>query len=418
MLSIIQSVIRESCVAMAPYPSARRLSPETNSSSEVNSSYIYLNANEWPWSHSIDLKSHGFNRYPSQQPSELIRWASQYYQVSSDQILLSRGSDEGIDLLTRLCCQPHRDQILICPPTFLMYEISARLQEIKICRVPLKQINHSIELDRQKLAMTLETQVGIKLIFLCSPNNPSGQSVPISHIADLCEQTYGRSLVVVDEAYAEFSDQPSAVSLLSRYDNLVVLRTLSKAFGLAGLRLGFTLGHPDLITVLQTIMAPYPIPSVVVTAALAQLNVMGMSLGNEHRSVDHPWRCAIQTLINERQRLYAALTMFTQQLERPKSESFPSELLKLELPIREVWPSSANFLLLQSDILKNNIPTLGEYLKSRGIIIRDVSHLMEKPGFYRVTVGTPKENTIFLEAIQSFMALPEFNGFVYDGVFT
>jgi histidinol-phosphate aminotransferase len=255
----IESLARPEIVAMKPYSSARKEAPGKG---------ILLNANESP---RPLLEEPGLlNRYPDPQPSELILRLSNLYKVPREQLLVTRGSDEGIDLLTRVFCRAGQDAIVQCPPTFGMYRIAAQTQGADIVSVPRK-IDDRFVLDEPALLNSIQQDDRIKLVFLTSPNNPTGDTIGSEFLRELLLLTSNRAIVILDEAYAEFSDQASASGMIADYENLVVLRTLSKAWAAAGLRCGAVLAQPSVISLLQRVIAPYPLPSPVVSLALRML---------------------------------------------------------------------------------------------------------------------------------------------------
>ena len=219
----VDDLIREDLRDFQAYSSARK---------EANVAAINLNANESPW-------ETGLNRYPDQQPAKLVARLAEYFSLKAAEILVTRGSDEGIDCLLRLFCRYQKDSIIVCPPTFGMYAVSAKLQGAAIIQVPLRCEDFSIDTN----AIVAQWQNTTRLVFICSPNNPTGSVVPLADIAVLCEQLSGKAMVVVDEAYIDFGSQESCTSLIKRFDNLVVLRTFSKAFGLAAARVGVLLSQ-------------------------------------------------------------------------------------------------------------------------------------------------------------------------------
>ena len=210
----IEALARPEIVAMQPYSSARTEAPARG---------ILLNANEAPRSL---LAGAGLNRYPDPQPQALVERLAALYGTRPDQVLVTRGSDEGIDLLTRVFCRAGRDAVLICPPTFGMYRIAAQSQGAAIVSLPRSPAN-GFRLDGSALLAALRTDPRIKLVFLTSPNNPSGDGVGQELLLELLEQARGRAVVVMDEAYAEFCGLPSSVALIDEHENLAVLRESS-----------------------------------------------------------------------------------------------------------------------------------------------------------------------------------------------
>jgi histidinol-phosphate aminotransferase len=258
----VEALARPDIVAMRPYSSARKEAPDTG---------ILLNANEAPRSLLGDAGWEGrLNRYPEPQPQRLVAELARLYGVPGEFVLVTRGSDEGIDLLTRVFCRAEQDAILHCPPTFGMYRIAAQAQGAAVVAVT-RDADSAFLLDERRLLETLEGDRRIKLLFLTSPNNPTGDVIEPRMLDSLLRRCRGRALVVLDEAYAEFCSHPSAAALLDDHENLVVLRTLSKAWASAGLRCGAVLAQPEVIDLLRRVIAPYPLPSPVIALALRML---------------------------------------------------------------------------------------------------------------------------------------------------
>ena len=260
----VEKLARPEIVAMKPYSSARKEAPGKG---------ILLNANEAPWS-LIDSEG-GLNRYPDPQPERLVKRLARLYSVREENVLVTRGSDEGIDLLTRVFCRAGQDAILQCPPAFGMYRIAAQAQGARVVSVARGAVDFS--LDAQGVLDALAQDVGIKLVFMTSPSNPTGDVLEDGFLERLLERAEGRALVVVDEAYAEFTDRRSAAALVDRHEHLVVLRTLSKAWAAAGLRCGTVIAQPPVISLLRRVIAPYPLPSPVVSLAMAMLEEKALS---------------------------------------------------------------------------------------------------------------------------------------------
>lgn len=338
------ALARPEIVAMSAYRSAR---------SEATKGSIWLDANENPWNNSP------YNRYPEPQPSLLVANLSQIYDVELDQILITRGSDEGIDLLVRLFCGAGKDQIMICPPTYGMYKVAATIQGAGIVEIPLnKEQDFSLNLPE-----ILENwRSSIKLIFLCSPNNPTGNLLATSDILSLCEKVDKKSIIVVDEAYIEFSTSNSLAKYLKDYPNLIVLRTLSKAYGLAGIRCGVTIANTEIIQLLKKIIAPYPIPKPIVNIASQSFNT-------------DIFKKQIKIMHQERSRLFDFLS-------------------KLSF-VKKVWKSEANFLLFEVSDSK----MLLNACLNKGIVLRDRSSEHNLSNCIRVTIGNPTENTFLMEVL-------------------
>lgn len=256
MARLARKTVRE----LTPYQSARRLGGNGD---------IWLNANESPFDNEYNISLARLNRYSECQPPELINAYADYANVKPEQVLTSRGADEGIELLIRAFCEPNQDSILYCPPTYGMYAISAETYDVNTKVVPLTS---KWQLDLEAISQNLD---GVKIVFVCSPNNPTGNLLARKDIEALLDMTASSSLVVVDEAYIDFCLEESTSDLLSSYPNLVILRTLSKAFALAGLRCGFTIANSDIIDVLLKVIAPYPVPVPVTEIAVQALSEAG-----------------------------------------------------------------------------------------------------------------------------------------------
>ncbi len=349
----ILPLARPEIVAMKPYSSAR---------TEAPSGGILLNANESPWSLLSDAgpadnaSVSGLNRYPDPQPFELVSALAKLYGVSEQQVLVTRGSDEGIDLLTRVFCRAGKDAIAQCPPNFGMYRIAAQTQGAAIVSIP-RQAGNDFRMEGDKLLAALETDSRIKLLFLTSPNNPSGDLIDRGLLFDLLEAAKGKAIVVLDEAYAEFSRQASASELINRYENLVVLRTLSKAWGAAGLRCGAALAQEEIISLLRRIIAPYPLASPVISLALRMLS---------------------DDLSGRQQ----------QMLEEVQgNKEYLLKLLAGRSFIRNIWPGEANFVLLRA----HKAEELLSFCAERGVVLRGFSSEPLLQGCIRISVGSTDE---------------------------
>ncbi len=344
-----ESLVRPAICRLVPYSSARS---QTGGGEKL----VYLDANENPFA----ADDRGYNRYPDPQPLELIQLFSELYQVKPEQVLVSSGSEAAIDHLIRVFCECGKDAIVTTPPTFMMYEIWAKIQCVNTLHVPLK--GDDLHLDVEAIKATWTS--GCKMLFLTTPNNPMGSLVRPEDILELCAALRGRGIVVVDEAYQEFSDQPSVVSYIPDHDNLVVLRTLSKAYGLAAARCAALLGCPELVACTRKVMAAYPIPKTSVDVVLEAMTFDK----RRQRLAD------VQTLKSERERLIAALT------GHPK--------------IKRVFPSSANFVLLEV----YDVESFLSALYKAGIVARD--RRSDWPNAVRLTVGTPAENDRVLRCLR------------------
>lgn len=258
----MEKLARQQIQALTPYLSARRIGGNGD---------VWLNANESPFNNEYKTDFARLNRYSDCQPKAMIQAYANYAGVQPEQVLTSRGADEGIELLIRAFCEPNQDAILFCPPTYGMYAISAETFGVERKRVPLTT---DWQLDLPSIEANLDR---VKLVFVCSPNNPTGNLVKRADIIKLLEMTQDRAIVVMDEAYIDFCPEASTVDLLAQYPNLAILRTLSKAFALAGLRCGFTLANAELINVLLKVIAPYPVPVPVAEIAVQALSPAGLA---------------------------------------------------------------------------------------------------------------------------------------------
>lgn len=378
MNSSVDSVLalaRPEILALAPYSSARK---------EARGGRVWLDANENPATPAAGQPL--FNRYPDPQPPDLVASLAALYGVTPAQCLVTRGADEGIDLLLRTFCRAGQDAILITPPTYGMYVVAAGIQGAKVVTVPLvRNTNFGLDADAVIAAVeaspapqeketiyssfhsnaepALDDPGPIKLVFLCSPNNPTGGLLGRDAVLKVVRSLAGRAVVVIDEAYVDFADQPSLATEIAANPNLVILRTLSKAFGLAGARIGTTIADPAVIGVLQKVIAPYPIPVPVLLAVRGSLSPEGLAAAQE----------SVATLLAERARLTAALA---------------------KLPaVKKVWPSDANYLLVE---VADGAKTMA-LARGTGVIWRDRGK--DVPNTIRITIGTAAENDETLEVM-------------------
>lgn len=355
MLKQIEQLARPAILKLRAYQSARSLATEAR---------VFLDANEAP---NAGAEA-GRNRYPLPQPRSLVETFAKLYGVEANQIVIGRGSDEAIDLLTRTFCEAGTDEILITPPTYGMYEVAAHTQGAAVAEVPLERNGVEWKINvagiaRQVAASDFKT----KIVYICSPNNPTGNAFPLAEIRAVCEAVAGRALVVVDEAYGEFAPEFSAVPLLHEFPNVVILRTLSKAWGLAGLRCGVALAHPDLISLLHKVRAPYPLPQPVIEEASRALSSDGQKA----------MRDRVNQLVNERERL---------------ARNF-RELASVEA----IFPSQGNFLLVQF----RDAAAAMNLCKQAGILLRNRDSELGLKGCVRITVGSKEENDLLLNTLRS-----------------
>jgi histidinol-phosphate aminotransferase len=339
----IQKLVRSHIADLQPYSSAR------DEFDTVESEVVYLDANENPF-------DNGVNRYPDPQQRKLKEVIARRRGVAANQLLLGNGSDEVLDLIFRAFCIPNQDKIIVMPPTYGMYKVLANINCISLDEVPL---NDDFQLFTKDILSQISTQT--KAIFLCSPNNPSGNSFRREDILTLLQSFTG--LVVIDEAYIDFSTQKSLVSDLSSYPNLIITQTLSKAYGLAGIRLGICIASEEIIDILNKIKPPYNINSLTQERAISALADWDTTQGQ------------ITQLIAERKGLFA-------QLEKI---SF----------VEKVYPSDSNFLLVRVDDANKRYAQLIE----NDIVVRNRSNQVGCENCLRFSVGTPQENQILIETL-------------------
>jgi histidinol-phosphate aminotransferase len=353
----IEALARPDIVALQPYSSAR---------SEAPAEGVLLNANEAPWSL---LGEAGWearlNRYPDPQPRALVSRLAGLYGRPPEQVLVTRGSDEGIDLLTRVFCRAGQDAVLHCPPTFGMYRVAAQAQGAAVVPVPR---GPGFRLDEQGVFDSLQADERIRLIFLTSPNNPTGDRVERDFLQRLLDRALGRALVILDEAYAEFGSQPSAAGLIDAHENLVVLRTLSKAWAAAGLRCGAVLARPEVISLLRRVIAPYPLATPVIALALRMLE---------------------DDMLARQRELLDALRA---------NKSLLLQTLTGRRGVREIIPGEANFVLLRVDDAEG----LLAFCASRGVMLRGFPGDPLLQGNVRISVGSAEDIAALSEALDAW----------------
>lgn len=353
----IVRLCRPEIYAMQPYSSAR-----TEGCQDAS---VYLDANENPYPpYPGDASTEGLNRYPEPQPALLLDRFAALYDVPRASIFLSRGADEAIDLLTRAFCAAGADGVLVTPPTFVMYETSAAVQGAAVHAVPLVR-GDRFELDVDAMLATHAAHPTTKLVFACSPNNPTGNLLRRADILRLATSLLGQALVVVDQLYVDYSGEPSLSTELADHPNLVVLRSLSKEYSLAGERLGVTLAHPEVVAILRRVMAPYSLTASAIRTVTAATTADGIAYGQAN----------IRRLVAERARVAAALA------------SSPA--------VVHVHPSDANFLLVQVP----DPELLTKRMADHGIKIRNRTTAVQ--GTVRITIGTPAQNDAMLAVVRS-----------------
>lgn len=339
----LNELLRKNIANLKPYSSAR---DEFSGSASV-----FLDANENPY-------DTGYNRYPDPYQQEVKKRIAEIKGVQTNQIFLGNGSDEPIDLLYRAFCNPGIDNSVIMDPSYGMYTVSADINDIEIRKVLL---NDDYQIEASKLLAAADDKS--KLLFLCSPNNPTANSLDRGEIIKVIEGFDG--IVVVDEAYIDFAPGTTLLADLDKYPNLVVLQTFSKAWGLAGIRLGIAFASPEIIGILSKIKYPYNIN------ALTQQRVL-QSLANEEEK--NKW---VETIIAERAKLAEELKQFTF--------------------VQKIYPSDANFLLVKMEGAREKF----EYLMNCGVIVRDRSKVTLCENSLRITVGSPEENRELIERLKN-----------------
>jgi histidinol-phosphate aminotransferase len=337
----IDALVQPHLLDLQPYATARH--------EYVGTAEVYLDANESPFNTTL-------NRYPDPAQKDLRTEIALQKGLRLEQVFTGQGSDEAIDLLTRLCCRPGIDEVIVCPPTYGVYAIAARLQQAKVVEVPL-----TADFQLDVAGILAASNPNSKILWLCSPNNPTGNLMAEAAVLELLHAFPG--LVVVDEAYIDFAQNKSWSAALADFPRLVVLQTMSKGWGLAAVRLGMAFAHPRLIELLQRIKSPYNLSGPSQQTALERLQ----------NATDT--RNQIDLLVAERHQLATDLS---------------------ELPsVLQVYPSQANFLLVRFQ----NARATYELLLQNGILVRDRSTVPGCEGCLRISLGTPTENKKLLQIL-------------------
>jgi histidinol-phosphate aminotransferase len=344
----LEELIRPHILDLTPYSSARDEYSGKNG--------IFLDANENAFGSVI---TESYNRYPDPYQNQLKQKISGIKKIRPDQIFLGNGSDEPIDLIIRMFCTPRRDNIIVMPPTYDMYAVSASIHEAEVRRVPLKE-DYEINVE----GIFRKIDVNTKIIFICSPNNPTGNSFKRKNIEQILTDFEG--ITVIDEAYIDFSKAEGFLGVLNRFDNLIILQTLSKAWGLAGLRLGMAFANKKIIQILNKIKFPYNINVATQKLALDALNF-------ENRKEE-----MVKAILDQRSYL-------------------EKELKEMDI-VEEIHPSDANFLLVR---FKEAAPVF-RYLLDRNIIVRNRSKLVLCDNALRITVGIPEENAVLISQLKKY----------------
>ncbi|MFQ3578978.1 MAG: histidinol-phosphate transaminase [Bacteroidales bacterium] len=345
----IFNLIRENIRQLKPYTSAR-----DEFSGDAN---IFLDANENSYGSVSNLES---NRYPDPYQTELKKKIAKLKHVPEKNIFIGNGSDEAIDLLIKLFCYPGKDKIIITPPTYGMYKVQADINDIECIEVPLVK---TFEPDSTAICK-IGQDTTVKMVFLCSPNNPTGNILNQEYIMEILDSFNG--IVVIDEAYIDFSGTRSLTALLPEFPNLVILQTLSKAWGLAALRIGLMFAHEEIIRFINKIKLPYNISGIVQKLASDALN------NNVQKEL------FVQKILNQKQWL-------------------KKQLQNLSC-VKHIYPSDANFFLVKT----TDANTIYKYLINKGIVVRNRSNVTLCYNCLRITVGTETENKYLIEALSKF----------------
>ncbi|MBP9108548.1 MAG: histidinol-phosphate transaminase [Pyrinomonadaceae bacterium] len=338
-------------------PNIRNLKPYSSARSEFEgSAEVFLDANENAFGSPAGA---GLNRYPDPLQRELKDRVASIKGVSPSQIFVGNGSDEAIDLLFRIFCESGRDTVITCPPTYGMYRVSADINDVTVREI---RLTADFQLDVPAILAAISATT--KLIFICSPNNPTGNLMSREAILEIARQFKG--IVVVDEAYIDFAPEPSMIAELDALPNLVVLQTFSKAWGMAGVRVGLAFASSKIIDLMNRVKPPYNVSGIAQQATIDAL---------DSRSTVKNW---IESARNERSRLEKVLT-------------------EVHL-VKRVYPSDANFLLVQVD----DANSIYQYLIEKKIVVRNRNNIELCEGCLRITVGTYEENTAVLDALKQF----------------
>ena len=336
----IEKLVRPNIARLAPYSTAR-----DEYKGDIG---IFIDANENPF-------QNGYNRYPDPRQMELKTLISSIKHIPVENMFIGNGSDEAIDLCFRIFCQPGKDNAIAITPSYGMYRVSADINDVEMREV---QLNEDFSLPVEKILAAADNNS--KLLFLCSPNNPSGNAFPMEQILYIVEHFPG--IVVVDEAYIDFSSIPSLLTVLDRYENLIVMQTLSKAYGLAGLRLGLAFASPYIMALFANVKYPY------------NINLAGMQQARQLLSRDVA--AEINMILSERKRVTEALA------------TIPC--------ILKVYPTDANFVLVRvADADKTY-----QQLIQKKIIVRNRTHVVGCTNCLRITIGTPEENNTLISTLK------------------
>jgi histidinol-phosphate aminotransferase len=341
----LDKILRKNIKSLTPYSSAR----DEYSGTEA----VFLDANENPF-------NGPYNRYPDPLQTDVKKRISRIKEVETENIFLGNGSDEAIDLLIRAFCEPRTDNIVSVEPSYGMYDVCASINDVEFKKVLLTE---DFQLKTGEILKTINSKT--KLIFLCSPNNPTGNSFRNDDILTIIKNF--RGLVIVDEAYIDFSTQDSLLTVLKDNKNLVVLQTFSKAWGLAGIRLGMAFADSEIVSILNKIKYPY------------NINSLTLEKANEALISDRTKKIWINEILKAKEVLADGLA---------------------NIPVvKKVYPSDSNFMLVRVSSVKD----IYKYLVDKKIIVRDRSNVILCEGCLRITVGTKDENSRLLDALKEFV---------------
>ncbi len=351
----VLDLVRDQLRTLVPYQSARRLFG-------ADPKKLFLDANELPFEpQRRSFEINDYNHYADVAPRNLRRAYAAYAGVSEDNVIATRGADESIELLVRTFCEPGSDGVVFFPPTYGLYEITSTIHGAQVLPVPLLG---DFNLDREAIA---RAPSNIKLVFLCNPNNPTGNLIPPKDLRFVLDTFRDRAIVAIDEAYIEFCPEQSSVPLLAEYENLVVIRTMSKAFGLAGIHVGFSLANREIIDLLRKTITPYPIPSPCAEIAFDALSPAG-----------------IGQLQSNRAHIEKSRTLFLEGLRKLEN-------------VERIYPGVGNFVLVK---YKDADETFNGLVK-RGIIARNQNAIVPLQGCIRFSIGTTDQMTLVLRALRS-----------------
>ena len=340
----IDTLVRDNIKKMFSYSSAR-----DDYKNGYDENLIYLDANESPF-------ENGINRYPNNKHNDLKTVVSKIKNIEKDQVVFGNGTDEILDLIVRVFCNPNEDKIITLPPTYGMYDVIAKTNSVENIEIPLK---NNFSIDKNKILSL--SSVKTKVLFLCSPNNPTGNSFDINDLNDLIKDFKG--IVVVDEAYIDFSSQKSLISLIDKHDNLIITQTMSKAYGMAGIRLGMGFSNKNIISYINKIKPPYNVNTLTENKVLKELSKTDELKNN------------ISLILNQRKVLISSLE-------------------KLDF-VQKTYKSDANFLLVKVD----NADLRYNQLLKKGIVVRNRSNQYLCQNCLRITIGTRKENKILIKTL-------------------